>query len=139
MSDDGMTPAGTAEKPLGEIVSDVTEKAQLLLREEIALAKAEVSQKVSRIAKGAAAFGLAGFFALLMVIFALDTLSWGLVSWLNVKIWVGFGITTAALLLLTVLAALFGIRMIKRGTPPTPDLAIAEAQKTKRALEEARS
>ena len=30
MSDDGMTPAGTAEKPLGEIVSDVTEKAQLL-------------------------------------------------------------------------------------------------------------
>ena len=29
--------------------------------------------------------------------------------------------------------------MIKRGTPPTPDLAIAEAQKTKRALEEARS
>jgi len=139
MSDDGMTPAGTAEKPLGEIVSDVTEKAQLLLREEIALAKAEVSQKVSRIAKGAAAFGLAGFFALLMVIFALDTLSWGLVSWLNVKIWVGFGITTAALLLLTALAALFGIRMIKRGTPPTPDLAIAEAQKTKRALEEARS
>ena len=139
MSDDGMTPVGTAEKPLGEIVSDVTEKAQLLLREEIALAKADVSQKVSRIAKGAAAFGLAGFFALLMVIFALDTLSWGLVSWLNVKIWVGFGITTAALLLLTALAALFGIRMIKRGTPPTPDLAIAEAQKTKRALEEARS
>ena len=139
MSDDGMTPAGTAEKPLGEIVSDVTEKAQLLVREEIALAKAEVSQKVSRIAKGAAAFGLAGFLALLMLIFALDTLSWGLVSWLNVKIWVGFGITTGALLLLAAVAALFGIRMIKRGTPPTPDLAIEEAQKTKRALEEARS
>ena len=139
MSENGVTPPETAEKPLGEIVSDVTAKAQLLVREEIALAKAEVSQKVSRIAKGAAAFGLAGFFALLMVIFALDTLSWGLVSWLNVKIWVGFGITTAALLLLTALAALFGIRMIKRGTPPTPDLAIAEAQKTKRALEEARS
>ena len=139
MSDDGITPTGTAEKPLGDIVSDVTEKAQLLIREEIALAKAEVTQKVTRIGKGAAAFGLAGFFALLMVIFALDTLSWGLVSWLDVKIWVGFAITTGALLLLVIAAALFGLRMIKKGTPPTPDLAIEEAQKTKRALEEARS
>ena len=139
MSDDGMSPGGTAEKPLGEIVSDVTEKAQLLVREEIALAKAEITQKASRIGKGAAAFALAGFFALLMLIFALDTLSWGLVNWLNVKIWVGFGITTGTLLLFTIGAALFGIRMIKKGTPPTPDLAIEEAQKTKRALEEARS
>ena len=74
-----------------------------------------------------------------MLIFVLHTLSWGFASWLNVKIWVGFGITTAILLLLTVVAALFGLRMIKKGTPPTPDLAIEEAQKTRRALEEARS
>ncbi len=68
MSENGVTPPETAEKPLGEIVSDVTAKAQLLVREEIALAKAEVTQKVSRIAKGAVGFGLAGFFALLMLI-----------------------------------------------------------------------
>ena len=139
MSENGVTPPETAEKPLGEIVSDVTAKAQLLVREEIALAKAEVTQKVSRIAKGAVAFGLAGFFALLMLIFLLDTLSWGFVDWLGVKFWVGFGITTAILLLVTLAAALFGLRMIKKGTPPTPDLAIEEAQKTRRALEEART
>ena len=139
MSENGVTPPETAEKPLGEIVSDVTAKAQLLVREEIALAKAEVTQKVSRIAKGAAAFGLAGFFALLMLIFLLDTLSWGFVDWLGVKFWVGFGITTGILLILTGLAAGFGIWMIKRGSPPTPDLAIEEAQKTRRALEEART
>ena len=139
MSENGVTPPETAEKPLGEIVSDVTAKAQLLVREEIALAKAEVTQKVSRIAKGAVGFGLAGFFALLMLIFLLDTLSWGFVDWLGVKFWVGFGITTGILLILTGLAAGFGIWMIRRGSPPTPDLAIEEAQKTRRALEEART
>ena len=139
MSENGVTPPETAEKPLGEIVSDVTAKAQLLVREEIALAKAEVTQKVSRIAKGAVGFGLAGFFALLMLIFLLDSLSWGFVDWLGVKFWVGFGITTGILLILTGLAAGFGIWMIRRGSPPTPDLAIEEAQKTRRALEEART
>jgi hypothetical protein len=131
-------PPGSAEKPLGEIVSDVTSKAQLLVREEIALAKAEVTLKVSRIAKGAIGFGLAGFFALMMLIFLLHTLSWGFASWLDVKIWVGFAITTGILLLLTGLAALFGIRMIKKGTPPVPELAIEEAQKTKKVLDEVR-
>ena len=139
MSDNGVTPPENAEKPLGEIVSDVTSKAQLLVREEIALAKAEVSQKVGRIAKGAAAFGIAAFFALMMLVFLLHSLSWGFADWLGVKTWVGYGITTVLLLVLTGLAALFGLRMIKKGTPPTPDLAIEEAQKTKKALEEVRS
>ena len=138
MADNGTTPPTTAEKPLGEIVSDVTKQAQLLVREEIELAKAEVSLKVARIAKGAAAFALAGFFALMMLIFLLHTLSWGWVDWLGVKEWVGYGITTVGLLLFTALAALIGIRMVKKGTPPTPELAIEEAQKTKAVLQEAR-
>ena len=139
MSENGTTPPTTAEKPLGEIVSDVTKQAQLLVREEIELAKAEVSLKVSRIAKGAAGFALAGFFALMMLIFLLHTLAWGFVDWLGVKQWVGYGITTVILLVVTGLAALIGLRMFKKGTPPTPELAIEEAQKTKAALQEARS
>lgn len=139
MSDNGVTPPTTAEKPLGEIVSDVTKQAQLLVREEIELAKAEVTQQVSRIVKGVAAFGIAAFFALMMLVFLLHTLSWGFTDWLGVKQWVGFGITTVLLLVFTGLAALIGIRMVKKGTPPTPQLAIEEAQKTKAALQEARN
>ena len=138
MSDDGVRQAGTAEKPLGEIVSDVTSKTTLLVQEEIALAKAEVSEKVSRLGKGAASFALAGFLALLMLIFVFHTLSWGFSDWLGVKTWVGYGITTALLLVLTILAALIGLRMFKKGSPPTPEMAIEEAQKTRVALEEAR-
>ena len=56
----------------------------------------------------------------------------------SVKTWVGYGITTVGLLVFTGLAALIGVRLFKRGTPPKPDLAIEEAQKTRAVLEEAR-
>ena len=61
---DGSKPPETADKSLGEIVSEVSEKASLLVREEIELAKAEVTSKVSRIARGGAFFAgaaVAGF------------------------------------------------------------------------------
>lgn len=137
MADQGVKP-GSADKQLGEIVSDVTRKAQLLVREEIELAKAEIQVKTSRIVKGLVFFSAAGFFALLMVIFLLHMLSWGWVDWFDFNIWVGYGLTTLLLLLLTVVAALVGLRMFKKGSPPTPEYAIEEAQKTKLVLEEAR-
>jgi uncharacterized membrane protein YqjE len=138
MSENGTTPAGTADKQLGDIVGEVTSKASLLVSEEIALAKAEVSEKVSRLVKGIVCFALAGFLALLMLIFVFHTLSYGFADWLGVKTWVGYGITTVLLLILTGLAGLIGLRMFKKGTPPTPVMAIEEAQKTKRVLQEAR-
>ena len=139
MNDNGVRPPESADKQLGEIVSDVTSKAQLLVREEIALAKAEVSVKVSRLAKGAVGFAVAGFFALMMLIFLLHMLSLGFADWLSLKVWVGYAITTALLLLFTGLAALFGVRMMKKGSPPVPEMAIEEAQKTRAALKEIRS
>lgn len=139
MSDNGVKQAASADKQLGEIVSDVTSKAQLLVREEIELAKTEVQLKVSKIVKGVLAFSVAGFFALMMLVFLLHTLSWGFMDWFGVKEWVGYGMTTILLLLITGLSALIGMRLVKRGSPPKPELAIAEAQKTKAAFDEARS
>lgn len=138
MTDDGVTPPRTADKNLGEIVAEVTSKTTLLVQEEIALAKAEVSVKVSRLVKGIVCFALAGFLSLLMLIFVFHTLAWGFADWLGVKQWVGYGITTLLLLVLTGLSALVGIRLFKRGTPPKPEMAIEEAQKTKAVLKEAR-
>jgi Putative Actinobacterial Holin-X, holin superfamily III len=139
MSENGVTPPDTAEKHLADIVGDVTTKASLLVSEEIALAKAEVSEKVSKLVKGVVCFALAGFLSLLMLIFVFHTLSYGFADWLGVKTWVGYGITTVLLLILTGLSALIGLRMFKKGSPPTPAMAIEEAQATKRALQEARS
>jgi len=137
MAENGVRPPGAGEKQLGEIVADVTQKAQLLVREEIALAKAEITTKTSRIVKGIVFFSVAGFFALLMLIFALHTLAWGLED-LGLNIWAGYGLTTLLLLLLAIVTGLIGLRMFKKGAPPTPDYAIEEAQKTRAVLEEAR-
>jgi hypothetical protein len=138
MAENGATPPGSGEKQLGEIVSEVTQKAQLLVREEIALAKAEITTKTSRIVKGIIFFSAAGFFALLMVVFGLHMLSIGFTDWFDLKAWVGYAATTVLLLVFTIFAALIGLRFFKKGAPPTPDYAIEEAQKTRIALEEAR-
>ena len=139
MSENGVTPPETAEKHLADIVGEVSNKASLLVSEEIALAKAEVSEKVTKLVTGIVCFALAGFLALLMLIFVFHTLSYGFADWLSVKTWVGYGITTILLLILTGLAALIGRRLFKKGTPPTPVMAIEEAQATKRAIQEVRS
>jgi uncharacterized membrane protein YqjE len=139
MSENGVTQPETASKDLGEIVGNVSKQASLLVSEEIALAKAEVSEKVSKLGKGIAGFALAGFFALMMLIFLLHMLAWGFADWFGFKTWVGYGMTTGLLLLLTGLAALIGLRLVKKGTPPTPQMAIEEAKKTQAAIKEARS
>ena len=139
MSDNGVTQRESADKQLGDIVGNISKQSSLLISEEIALAKAEVSEKVSKLGKGIAGFALAGFFALLMLIFLFHTLAYGFADWLGVKTWVGYGITTVLLLVLTGLAALIGLRMVKKGTPPTPEMAIDEAKKTQAALKGVRS
>ena len=141
-SGNGTTPPGTAEKSLGEIVNEVSEKATLLVREEIELAKAEITQKVTRIAKGAALAAVGGVFLVFMLIYFLHWLALFLDDVLNVNpsgVWIGYAIVTGGLLLLGLVALLLAIRFFKRGTPPTPELAIAEAKRTREVLEEARS
>ncbi|MFL5883729.1 MAG: phage holin family protein [Thermoleophilaceae bacterium] len=133
-----MKPPESAEKSLGEIVGEVSQKASLLVREEIELAKAEVTTKVTRIGKGVAAFGAAAFIALLGLIFVFHTLAWGIADWFSFKIWVGYGITTILLFVFAGIAAMLGLRFVKRGSPPVPEMAIEEAKKTRESLEEVR-
>ena len=77
---------------------------------------------------------------LFFMVFALiEFLGWGISDWTGLNIWVSFGIVTGAMLVLAGLLAMLGIRSVKRGSPPVPELAIEEAKKTRAAIEEARS
>ena len=130
---------GTAEKPLGEIVTDVTDKATLLIREEIELAKTEISEKVTSMAKGAAAAAAAGVFAVFALIYLLHALAWffvDLFDWSSV--WPGYLIVFGILILLTGIVGFIGIRWLKKGSPPTPQMAIDEAKLTREALGDGR-
>jgi hypothetical protein len=50
-------------------------------------------------------------------------------------VWAGFLITTGLLFVLAVVAGLVAKRLFEAGAPPTPDMAIEEAKKTREALE----
>ena len=137
MTGNGMPPQDTGSKSLGEIVADVSEKASQLVREEIELAKAEVKDKVSKLTRGAAVAAAAGVF----LVFGVTMFFHGLAFFLNdifnweSDIWPGYLMVTLALFLLAILAGLLALRLFKKGAPPTPDLAIEEAKRTRAELE----
>jgi uncharacterized membrane protein YqjE len=124
-----------AEKSLGEVVQEVSEKASLLVREEIELAKAEITGKVKTLGKGAVVGAAAGVFLVFALVTFLHTLSWLFVDLFNSKIWVGFAITTLLLVVFAVIAGLLAKRWLSTGAP-TPDLAIEEAKITRQTFEQ---
>jgi protein-S-isoprenylcysteine O-methyltransferase Ste14 len=135
---DGMPPPGSAEKKLGEIVNDVTSKANLLVKEEIELAKAEIAIKAKRLGLGAALIAVAGVFGIFFLIFFLHMLALGFADWFSLKAWVGYAMVCILLLVFAAVLALVARRMFKKGSPPVPEMAIEEAKKTRAAIEEAR-
>lgn len=130
-------PQSAADRTLGELVSDVSEKASLLVREEIELAKAEVVQKVKRLARGLVVGGAAAVFLVFSLIYFFHGLAYFFEDMLDSPVWVGYAIVFGILVLLGTLAALIAYRLLKTGSPPTPDLAIEEAKLTRETLEEA--
>jgi Na+-transporting methylmalonyl-CoA/oxaloacetate decarboxylase gamma subunit len=118
---------------LGVAVQQVSEQVSVLFREEIELAKAEVTAKVTSLGRGAVAAILGAVFGFFWLIFALLTLAWGLNSLLD-SIWLGFAIVMALLLLLTVVVVLFAVRKLKVGAP-TPVMAIEEGKKIRETIQ----
>ena len=112
-------------------VSEVSDRITMLVREEIELAKAEVSRKATSLAKGTVAVFAGAMFGVFAVLFLLMTIAWALDSALIEgagDIWEGFAIVTGGLIVLTIVAFLLASRLLKRGAPPTPTMAIEEAK-----------
>ncbi len=104
-----------AERPLTELLSDVTAQLQQLLRKEIELAKVETKEQVDRAVKGAAAFGAAGVVGLLAAILIVFAAAWGLAE----VIPTGFAFLIVGVVLLAVagVLALQGKKKIAAVTP----------------------
>jgi uncharacterized membrane protein YqjE len=123
------------ERKLGELVFDVTEGISGLVREEIQLAKTEVTEKAGKIARGAVVGIAAGVFAFFALILVMEGIAWLLNEEVfNGKTWPGFFIEAAAFLLIAALAALIAYKAVKAGSPPMPEQAIEEAKLTKEML-----
>jgi uncharacterized membrane protein YqjE len=130
-----MTDQETSE--LGQAIQEVSEKASLLVREEIALAKAELTEKMSGLAKGAAVGAAAGVFAIFGLIYFLHFLAlliWKLVDGGGTNYWIGYLIVALVLFVFGVVAGFLAARFFRKGSPPTPQMAIEEAQLIKSTL-----
>jgi uncharacterized membrane protein YqjE len=123
-----------AEPPqnIATAIADVSERATLLIHEEIELAKAEVTEKVTQLARGAVVGVAAGIFFVMALIFVLVGFAWLLYYYLPgnefTYFW-GFFAMAAILVILGALAGLIAARVVKKSAPPVPTMAIEEARK----------
>lgn len=128
-------PADGADKSLGDIVVEVSEKASLLVREEIELAKSEVTGKIKTLGRGAAVGAAAGVFLVFALVMFLFFLAFIINDAIDTTIvWPGFLAVTLILVVLGAIAGLLAKRWLSTGAP-TPDLAIEQAKLTRETLE----
>jgi hypothetical protein len=132
---------GSDERSIKELIERLGEQTQALARQEVELAKAEVTEKGKRLGIGAGAFGAAGIVGL----FALGALTAAFVLLLATAMdaWVAALIVAAAYAAIAGIAALAGRSQVQRGTPPAPERAIdstkEDIEAVKRSAREGRA
>jgi uncharacterized membrane protein YqjE len=132
----GTPPRGEEDRSVSELVFDVAEKSSSLVREEIELAKTEITEKVTKILRGSVVGLAAGIFAFLALILIMEGVAWLLAEEVfDGNAWPGFFVEAALFLLIAAAAGLFAYRSVQAGAPPVPEQAIEEAKLTKATLE----
>jgi uncharacterized membrane protein YqjE len=124
-----------SEKTVGELVFEVTEKTSNLIRDEIELAKTEISEKVTTLVRGSAVGVAAGVFAFLALILLMLAFALGLNSlFFEDQPWAGFLIEAVIFIAIAAGAGAFAYKSFEDTGAPVPTDAIEEAQKTRAIL-----
>jgi uncharacterized membrane protein YqjE len=123
------------DRSVGELVFDVSERVSTLVREEIELAKTEVSEKVAQLVRGGVVGIAAGTFAFLGLILLMHSIAWLLNDILGTAAWVGFLIEAVLFFAVAAVAGLLAYRAVQAGAPPTPEMAIEEGKRIRQTLE----
>jgi uncharacterized membrane protein YqjE len=117
------------------MVIDLSERVSILVREEIELAKAEVTEKISKLLRGGAVGLAAGIFVLMGLAMFMHAIAWLLDDiFFGNNIWIGFAIESLFWFVVAGIAGLVAYRSVQAGAPPVPELAIEEARRTKETL-----
>jgi Putative Actinobacterial Holin-X, holin superfamily III len=121
---------------IGTTVTEVSERMSTLVREEIELAKAEMTVKLMSIARGTVAVAAGAVFGVFAVILALEAIAWAINDAVVIgvgNLWIGFAAVFGLLLILALAAFTFAWRKLRVG-PPTPKMAIDEAKKIRETV-----
>lgn len=134
--DDG----GRRDASASELVKQLSEQTSRLVRQELELAKVELSEKGKRAGIGAGMFGGAGIFA----VYALGALTAAGIAALSLVVatWLAALIVAAACGAIAGVAALVGKSQTQKAVPPTPsntvDSVKEDVQWTKQRAQEGR-
>jgi hypothetical protein len=129
-----------SDRSVAELTRQLSDQTTTLVRQELDLAKAELTNKAKKAGLGAGMFGgasLAGVYALgALTACAILALAKAVDGWLAALIVAGvYGVIAGAL-------ALTGRRSVKQGVPPTPDQTIESVKEdvelTKQRAQEGR-
>lgn len=116
----------TVEPSLGELVGSISSDLTRLVRDEMRLAQAEVSEKAKKAGVGIGAFGAAGVLALYAVgvLLAAAVLALALV----LPGWLAALIVGVVVLLVAGVAALVGKKKVSEAVPPVPTRTVASVK-----------
>lgn len=125
-----------SEASTAQLVSQLAAESSQLIRDEIALAKVEMTERAKGVGIGAGLFGAAGVLAW----FGFGTLIATAVLALDLVLpaWAAALIVAAVLFAAAGVAALRGRKSIADGSPPVPERAIANVKADVAEVKEAR-
>ncbi|MEU0413554.1 phage holin family protein [Streptomyces griseorubiginosus] len=115
-------PGGGSQEPVGDLVQRASQQLSQLVRDEMRLAQAEMTQKGKRFGKGGGLFGGAGLVGVLTLQALVATVIAALS--LVMDVWVAALIVTAVLAAVTALMAALGKQQITKASPPTPEQTV---------------
>jgi uncharacterized membrane protein YqjE len=110
------------EQPMGDLFKQLSEELSTLVRQELRLAQAELTEKGKRAGLGAGLFGGAGVLGLL----ALGALSACLIAALAeaMHVWLAALIVTVVYAAVAGALALRGRERVQQATPPVPEQTV---------------
>ncbi len=117
----------SSDKSVGELVQELSQQTSTLIRQEMRLAQAELTEKGRHAGKGAGMFGGAGAVALYGVgaLVAAAIIGLGTV----LEPWLAAVIVGVVLLAVAGILALTGKREVDRAGPPKPEQTIESVQR----------
>jgi hypothetical protein len=116
------SPAALTELSVPELMRQLSDQTATLVRQELELAKAELTVKGKRVGIGAGMFGAAGVFGL----YALGAFTAAVILALSLAMtgWLAALIVTAVYGAVAGALALSGKSNVKRGVPPVPEQTV---------------
>ena len=120
---------------VGQLVFEISDRATVLVREEIELAKTEVTEKLNKLLQGGVTAIVAGVFLLAALSLIMHGVAWLINDLFFDNFYAGFFIEALLFLLIAAGAGFFAYRAFQNASPPTPDMAIEEAKEIKAAFD----